>query len=76
MKLHLLFDLKKSLQQPFIFSQLFELVFWRWIFVERKFSSKQSSPDNDPIWKKGTRDPFLESPCNFSGPKSNIQIEI
>ena len=23
-----------------------------------------------------TRGPFLESPVNFSGPKSNIQIEI
>ena len=23
-----------------------------------------------------TRGPFLESPANFSGPKSNIQIEI
>ena len=23
-----------------------------------------------------TRGPFLESPGNFSGPKSNIQIEI
>ena len=23
-----------------------------------------------------TRGPFLESPSNFSGPKSNIQIEL
>ena len=26
------------------------------------------------VWD--TRGPFLESPGNFSGPKSNIQIEI
>ena len=25
---------------------------------------------------QGTRGPFLESPGNFTGPKSNIQIEI
>ena len=25
---------------------------------------------------QGVRDPFLESPGSFSGPKSNIQIEI
>ena len=26
--------------------------------------------------ERGARGPFLESPGNFSGPKSNIQIEI
>ena len=32
------------------------------------------------VWKREwvleARGPFLESPANFSGPKSNIQIEI
>ena len=28
------------------------------------------------VEQRGTRGPFLESPVNFSGPKSNIQIEI
>ena len=28
------------------------------------------------VWKVGSWGPFLESPVNFSGPKSNIQIEI
>ena len=28
------------------------------------------------LWKPGSRGPYLESPGNFSGPKSSIQIKI
>ena len=30
----------------------------------------------DSLYVYGARGPFLESPGNFSGPKSNTQIEI
>ena len=35
-----------------------------------------SQEDSFSETEKPTRGPFLESPVNFSGPKSNIQIEI
>ena len=37
----------------------------------------QTAKRKRPLEKKlETRGPFLESPGNFSGPKSNTQIEI
>ena len=48
------------------------------IFVCRDRSSRGAGFLSEKIVVMGirSRGPFLESPGNFSGPKSNIQIEI
>ena len=44
------------------------------LFLE--FDSRTRPQDLWPFLISETRGPFLESPGNFTGPKSNIQIEI
>ena len=43
---------------------------WKCVFLLRMFD------ENENIINFGYWDPFLERTGNFSGPKSNIQIEI
>ena len=45
-------------------------LWWGW----KSLKENQLSILGVVIW--GSRGPFLESPGNFSGPKSNIQIEM
>ena len=44
--------------------------------IVRKFGAENKKVTFSLVDCLKARDPFLESPSNFSGPKSNIQIKI
>ena len=50
------------------------------IYSNKMFTTKDQDNDgaesNCAVRSKGAWGPFLESPGNFTGPKSNIQIKI
>ena len=49
------------------------------MLASNNVTTAEKKPTADKIKTRvsaGPRDPFLESPGNFTGPKSNIQIEI
>ena len=48
----------------------------QWSYISFVNHHRKRWWDNRGSWDGFTRGPFLGSPVNFSGPKSNIQIEI
>ena len=67
-----------SLTNDFALNFRSQIIYFEWSFFLIIFFTSFSghTPAQRESARTGLRGPFLESPVNFSGPKSSIQIEI